>query len=491
MKPLSYLLYGAFWFILLLSGIRLQHYDLQENSTGWFQAKRALFPHLEMYTDRWTYEPGDTVQVFGSSFPAKEGTLRLQHILPGESNIIEASFSLSTQKVADSVSIKGCQWNASYAVILPDSIQTGWFILSLSTRSAQTHTSVFIKPKEREKDVAMLLSTNTWNAYNHWGGYSLYTRNKSTAVSGNRPHPLADPFLPSTLVHHQWYYQSAEKDTYVALLLQEEGVPFDAYSMDELEIADSTLFKYPVWIISTHSEYWSENMLIHLNKFLDQGGSLISLSGNTAAYISYVNHLDRTLSVDKRDDQLWYGADTMGLKPFGTRTHMGSFQQYAPYEVEVDSSWIFSGTGLQKGDLFGAKSLTYDYFYSHASAGQLIRGLLSKGKTGAASGMEVDFVDPERTLPGWTTVASGKNPSTLGMGEVYPEKLQADKWNSLGGADMGYYLTEGGGLVFNASSLAFTGAIPLDTSIQQILRNVFQKGLAISKQQSLEKQASP
>ncbi|MEM8898382.1 MAG: N,N-dimethylformamidase beta subunit family domain-containing protein [Bacteroidota bacterium] len=477
MKPLYFLLYGVFWCILLLSGIRLQHYDLQENSTGWFQTKRALFPHLEMYTDQWTYEAGDTIQVFGSSFPAGEGNLRLQHVLTRESGTIEASFSLSTQKVGDSTSIKGCQWDSSYGLKLPDSLQTGWFILSLSTELTKTHTSIFIKPKLRKKEVAMFLSTNTWNAYNHWGGYSLYTKNKSHTVSANRPQPLSDPFLSNALTHHQWHYQSAEKDTYVAEFLQQEEIPFDAYSMDELESADSTLFQYPVWVLSTHSEYWSENMLVRLNHFLDKGGSLICLSGNTAAYISHLNTLGRSLTVYKTDDQLWFGADTTGLKPFGTRTHMGSFQQYAPYEVAVDSSWVLEGTGLGKGDTFGMKSMTYDYFYSYAFPIQLIKGLLRKGKLGAASGMEVDFVDPKRKIPNWITVALGRNPNAEGMGEVHPDELHIGSWDGKGGAAMGYYMTESGGLVFNASSLAFTGAIPIDTTIQQILRNVFDRAL--------------
>lgn len=477
MKPLHYLLYGVFWCVLLLSGIRLQHYDLQGNSTGWFQAKRALFPHLEIYTDTWTYEPGDTIQVFGSSFPSLEGELRLQHVLPGASDIIEISFTLATQKVADSASIKGCQWETSYSLALPDHIQTGWFILSLSTELAQTHSSIFIKPNKREKEVAMFLSTHTWNAYNHWGGHSLYTKNKSQTVSANRPQPLSNPFLSNALTHHQWYYQSAEKDTYVAKFLQGENIPFDAYSMDELEVADSIIFKYPVWVISTHSEYWSENMLVHLNQYLDQGGSLICLSGNTAAYVSHLNTLVRNLTVYKRDDQLWYGADTSGLKPFGTRTHMGSFQHYAPYEVTVNSSWVFEGTGLGRGSKFGMKSLTYDYFYSYASPIQLIKGLLRKGRLGAASGMEVDFVDPARKIPNWVTVAQGQNPNSAGMGEIFPEALNDGSWDGNGGAAMGYYITEHGGLVFNASSLAFTGAIPIDTTIQQILRNVFRKAL--------------
>ncbi|MEL6190981.1 MAG: N,N-dimethylformamidase beta subunit family domain-containing protein [Bacteroidota bacterium] len=479
MKPLHYLLYGVFWCVLLLSGIRLQHYDLQENSTGWFQIKRVLFPHLEVYTDKWTYEPGDTIQIFGSSFPSLEGELRLQHVLPGESDIIEASFSLASQEVADSISIKGCMWETSYSLALPGTLQTGWFRLSLSTDLAQTHTSVLIKPKVREKEVAMFLSTNTWNAYNHWGGYSLYTKNKSHTVSANRPQPLANPFLTNALTHHQWHYQSAEKDTYMAEFLHKENIPFDAYSMEELELADSLIFNYPVWVISTHSEYWSENMLIHLNQYLDQGSSLICLSGNTAAYISHLNTQARSLTVYKTDDQLWFGADTTGLKPFGTRTHMGSFQHYAPYEVQVDSSWVLKGTGLGKGEKFGMKSLTYDYLYSYASPIQLIKGLLRKGKLGAASGMEVDFVDPTSKIPNWITVAKGLNPTSKGMGEVYPEMITTyTSWGSgNGGAAMGYYMTEHGGLVFNASSLAFTGAIPIDTTIQQILRNVFEKVL--------------
>ncbi|MEO1588714.1 MAG: hypothetical protein AAFS00_15600, partial [Bacteroidota bacterium] len=67
-----------------------------------------------------------------------------------------------------------------------------------------------------------------------------------------------------------------------------------------------------------------------------------------------------------------------------------------------------------------------------------------------------------------------------GHGEVYPEKLPKS-WTAGHGADLGYYIHPGGGLVFSVGSMAFTGAIPHDPPIQKIIENVLRKTLEVGE----------
>ena len=110
----------------------------------------------------------------------------------------------------------------------------------------------------------------------------------------------------------------------------------------------------------------------------------------------------------------------------------------APYRVKDASHWIYAGTGLKNGDLFGEKSL-------HMRC------------PGGASGHETDKVTPW-TPKGTVHLAKGLNPDN-------------------GGADMVYYEKPGGGQVFSAGSIAWTASIFVDDKVSKITRNVIERFL--------------
>lgn len=454
--------------------LALEFYDAFPNSHQLFVFRHSWYAHLELHTNHWRYEAGAEMPVYISSRGANTVDIYLYDILQTDTLLAQYGLAVRPQAVHDSVSERGTGWQPLASVPIPAGAPSGWYVLEAKSSQKRAACSIFILPDTIRKPVAMLLSTNTWNAYNFWGGKSLYTRNKSQHVSFDRPQLLSDPFLEHRFAYHQLYYQSARKDRHVARWLHAHQLGFDAYPMTELHESIQRLKQYPLLIISTHSEYWTRDMLLHLNAYLDQGGSLLCLSGNTAAYRSYLEQRGRRLTVYKKQQNLWLHADTMHLKPFGTENNLTSFHTYAPYRILVDTSWVLAGTGLKKGDLIGRKSETYDYTYMYSSwLKNLLSALRNHDKWGAASGLEVDQVGPF-TPANWVTVARGLNPDTVGHGEVYPE---SQNWNSQGGADMGYYHHEGGGWVFNVSSLAFTGVIPHDTTIQLILDNVLRQVL--------------
>lgn len=248
--------------------------------------------------------------------------------------------------------------------------------------------------------------------------------------------------------------------------------------MSDLEQGLEVLKDYDLWIISTHAEYWTEKMLVHLNQYLDQRGSLMSLSGNTAAYVSELHDDQRTLTVYKGEDNLWLHVDTVGFRPFGSINHLSIFQQYAPYEILQDTSWVLAGTGLEKGALIGKQSNTYDYTLMFGNPWENMKMLWRRGNMAAASGLEIDKV-LEGEKVGWVPVARGLNYLGNGRGEIYPESpyQPGHSWDGAGGADLGYYIHPGGGIVFNVNSLSFTGSIPYDPHIRQMIINVAKKAL--------------
>jgi hypothetical protein len=473
----------AFFFLLpalaALTAGGLWLYDLMPGSQHWFGIRHRFLPHLCFYSDAFSYAPGDSLRLYASAGSRCRAVASLRPLSgPDTAALFRSEVTLSFQPLPDSASQRGCGWQQSLAWRIPDEAPPGWYLAELRTPRRAWRQSIFIRPAaQAQRKVALILSTLTWNAYNPWGGQSLYTRNRAHRVSFLRPQPLADPWISNSLENRQLYYQAANKDLYLARLLDSAGIAFDVYGEEDLQLRPGLLGGYKALLFSTHSEYWTPEMLAHLNRCLEGGSSALVLAGNVCAWVTQYDSARREISVYKENRNLWEEADSAGLRPWGTEYDYLAFHTYAPYRVLSDSAWVFEGTGLKQGDLFGLRSDTYDYTFMYGSPWEALRGLLNRGRMGAASGLEIDKTYAH-TPANWITLASGINPPVEGTGQVYPDLgLQ---WDQLGGADMGYYVHPGGGMVFHASSMSFTGAIPHDPAIRRIILNAVWKAGALT-----------
>jgi hypothetical protein len=110
----------------------------------------------------------------------------------------------------------------------------------------------------------------------------------------------------------------------------------------------------------------------------------------------------------------------------------------APYACLAPDHWVFTGTGLHKGDLFGENS-------QHERI------------PGGASGHETDKMSPS-SPPNTQLLAKGTNPDE-------------------GGADMTFYDTESGGGVFSVGSITWSACVLVDPYISRITSNVINRFL--------------
>src|SRR5262249_60658620 len=103
--------------------------------------------------------------------------------------------------------------------------------------------------------------------------------------------------------------------------------------------------------------------------------------------------------------------------------------------------WVFAGTWLKRGDLFGIKTL-------HERYGD------------GASGHETDKISPSspKNVP---LLAKGRNPDD-------------------GGAHLVYFETPSGGAMFSAGSITYPTALFCDAPIALITENVLRKFLVAS-----------
>ncbi|MEM7656708.1 MAG: N,N-dimethylformamidase beta subunit family domain-containing protein [Bacteroidota bacterium] len=466
-----------------LLAFAMQFHFLFPLSHRLFQLQHNAFDHLEFHTDRYDYQVGDTVKVFFSSGRSDSITLSLHRVDSSQTLVQQSTHLGLTQRIPSRSAVSGTTWDDFAAMPISPAVGPGWYTLAIDNGKEAKRQSVFVQPTPGrvQRKVALIFSTNTWNAYNDWGGQSLYSANYTSLVSFLRPQPASDPYLPNRLTYHQLYHQAANQDRNVWDLLHLGDATPDGYSMERLHEHDPRLLEYSVWIFSTHPEYWSREMMHHLNAFLDRGGSALFLAGNVAAYLADLNPPQQSLQVFRRKQDFWEFADTTGIRPFGTQASQLGFHTYSPYEVVNDTSWVWDGLGIQKGDLIGKVSDSYDYTFMYDHWWEMLASLRMRGKKGAASGMEIDKIYAG-TPSNWVSLASGFNPALPGHGEVYPDP--AVEWEPGGGADMGYYLHPGGGMVFHASSMSFTGAFKKDGQLRTMVRHVLERCLSFPSPQA-------
>ena len=84
----------------------------------------------------------------------------------------------------------GCGWEPLFEIPTDAAWKSGFYLVTLRASGAPAgrdvgYTGFVVRPQRPAARALFVLATNTWNAYNNWGGKSLYTGGKE--VSFRRP----------------------------------------------------------------------------------------------------------------------------------------------------------------------------------------------------------------------------------------------------------------------------------------------------------------
>jgi hypothetical protein len=350
-----------------------------------------------------------------------------------------------------------------------------------------------VAPSQPRSQIAVLACTNTWNAYNNFGGRSNYVNPEGLPsaptvnarqdlgryippaevwspqdedfrpLSFDRPEPGnhmfdADPWTgsgPADPIGGRTQCGQAPGEWRLLAWLEREGFDYDYYAEAHLHNNSLDLARYKTLILPLHPEYWTREMYIRVKAWVETGGRLIYLGGNglncevrledgAMRCLSHVNSLRYGLGGSHEDDPssrydsrlhrtLESEANLLGV----ACTDSG-IMTAAPYRVLKSDHWIFDRTGLRNGDIF-------------------VKTTLHERIPGGASGHETDKI----------TVHSPKNLEHLAKGEN-PDG---------GGADLVYYRNEKGGEVFSVGSMTWIASLFCDSVISRITQNVLTRFL--------------
>jgi hypothetical protein len=278
----------------------------------------------------------------------------------------------------------------------------------------------------------------TYHAYNVVApgvGWSLYTlprpgdlqRDVPPSVSLRRPGGGTggmpwdifnfDPFDPTprqTFVH--W-------DAPFVAWLERAGYRVDYCTDLDLHRDPRLLERYALLISAGHDEYWSDAMRAHVEAFTRTGGNLAFFGGNTCWWRIMFDDGDDVAfrRVAKwcetrsphRPENLLTGVSFRN----GGERDRDDHPRPVGYRVQHADHWVYAGTGLRDGDVFGAGPDEYLVGYecdgAHFDRGRLDRGLPARptGDDGTPTGFTILGVGDTRPS-GW---GFGNCAATLGL----------------------------------------------------------------------------
>ena len=380
---------------------------------------------VEAAFDRRSYTAGEAMAL---TVFADAPTLTLQFLRSGaEAESTDRMDEIKGTPMGDPVPL---DWSGKRSAPVAITVQTGdWptgvYAAQLTADDGRVGFAPFVLRPRTLGAVrqALILPTNTWQAYNFYDrdgdgwGDTWY-------AGGSPPVDLARPYrdrgVPPRFKRYDLPYLK---------WLQWTGKSPDMLADDDLEAfpsGDDLRRLYDVVVFPGHSEYMTEHAYDVVERFRDLGGRLIFLSANN--FFWKVEKNGNTM----RRVGLWRNLGRPEARLCGVqyRANDDGKRQGPFYVIDAAAApWLFAGTGLASG----------------AKLGEMVGGY----------GIEIDATTPD-SPPGTKVLAL--IPSLFGPGLH---------------AEMAYYETAAGARVFSAGVLDFGGSATF-WPVRRMLDNLWQ-----------------
>lgn len=409
---------------------KTMHADDHWHSQPWYEAPREdpAFPEVYTYTDAISYDPGDEVR-FHSSSTGRSWSLEIYRDGAEPETVHKVDdLAGSFHPMPREAYRNGCDWPASHSWRLPEDLRSGFYRVVSTCKRADggrfvQHHFFVVRPTARTRRalILMILPTATWTAYNDWGGANHYfgivgpERDRpSPVLSLQRPWTRGIVWLPAGAPRicadpvpemgdaprypmKEWafangfgqYYAAAgwaQFDRHFVVWAEREGYELDFITQTDLHYRPELLDPYPCVTIVGHDEYWTREMRLNIEAYVEQGGKLARFGANFLWQIRLeddgrTQHCYKfkaeeqdpvrgtagaeTLTTAWEDRQVaWPGASTVGVN--GMQGLYASWGGFAPrgqkgFTVYRPEHWAFEGTGLHYADIFGDKAHIFAY----------------------------------------------------------------------------------------------------------------------------------
>ncbi len=341
------------------------------------------------YTDRLSARPGETIALHASS---AAGPCRLEIARIGATREVVATIpdiAVADHPTPEDADRAGCRWPVATDVRIGEGWRTGYYDLCLiDAAGAEWHHFVCVRPAQgtRAARALIVLATNTYHAYNYWGGASAYcdvaalmsgTKRLDAAMAGaigrlSTQRPFAQPLVAApadvprlvnmrkrafgerpwagdpdwSRAHRATPYDGSAgflhkwEHVFVAWA-EREGLALDYATDGDLDAEPEALDGYAAVLLVGHSEYWTARQRDVIERFVDAGGGLAIFSGNTAFWKVRYDDAGATFVCHK-----WRGFDddAAAQDDPAAATHLWSHRAFDRPEAAITGlSFLYGG----------------------------------------------------------------------------------------------------------------------------------------------------
>jgi N,N-dimethylformamidase beta subunit-like protein len=382
----------------------------------------------------------------------------------------------------------GCGWPpaAGCQITIPSAWTNGYYVGKLISADQVAWIPFVVRtavPGAKSKILVKINDTTT-QAYNAWGGRSLYSSPFAPRISFDRPYADLNLYEDYQLPFLRW--------------AEANGFELEYCSAVDLHTNPRLLESYRLLLSFGHDEYWSWEMRDQVEAFIGNGGNVGFFCGNTCwwqirfdftnggrimvcyketdAVINPGHIQDPQRQPPERITVHWHEPPVLrpenSMTGVSYRTGAGMWdphpivpdQRYRGYRVTNAAHWVFRGTGVADGDEFGkGTSVDNTIIGYETDAAHIVPG-----------SAPARLVGDDGTPKNFVVLA------TADLSDWAPPDAQRGK------ATMGLYQRHG--TVFTAATVNWAGGLSRDgnwTPVDQITKNLL-RGLSGTQAPGLE-----
>ncbi len=399
-------------------------------------AKRAP---IEGYADRVSVARGEEFSIFvntrASTFRAD--VYRMGFYAGLGARLITTTGDLPGHVQPDPVFTPGinrieCHWTRSHRFVVTDSWPPGNYLVRLSASSGRAHfIPMTVRDDASTAAIVVQNSVTTWQAYNRWGGYSLYGgvpigglseyESRSRVVSFDRPYANPDANGSGDWLGNEFPF---------LYLAERHGLDLAYLTSVDIDARPELLAKHRVLVSLGHDEYWSWQMRNGVQAALLKGLNVAFLGANAC----YRQIRFATSSNGPRREVICY-KDYLADPVFARTPWLATGVSWATTPDQTPESQ-FVGAMYQdfgaSGDLEIYDPEAFVFASMNFKRGSKVRGVI---------GSEFDAFEPRICPDNVQILAHSKTRGVSGY------------------ADMTYYTTPRGGGVFDSGTADFVTAM--------------------------------
>ena len=488
--------------------------------------------------------PGGTVGLHLSSAGGRPVAVEVARIGGArEVVLVEPALPADDHPTPGDADRHGCAWPAAVSVEIDPAWRSGYYEVVLEIdvdgKRRRSHAFFVVRPPTGRptSSILLALATNTWHAYNDFGGHNLY--NGGRIVSLQRPmspgylHKPPGAGRRVTVVNapdrsmaaHVGYLNVNKLSPWAGSAgwpdweepfiqwAEQQGYAIDVVTNADLEDHPELLRDggYRLFLSVGHDEYWSGPMRDSVESFITAGGNAAFLSGNTslwqvrleeptpegpaASMVGYKGLFkqDPLFGTDRASEVTTIWSDHLLERPENHMTGVsftrGGYHRIGKrvsnglggYTIHRAGHWLFDGTDLDYGDVLGAKVTLVGYECDGCDFTYRDGLPYPTGVDGTPSTFEILGTAPAAHF---TRTTATRPPAPHEPSEI--EFLAGRLFNSRepedieriahGHAVLGTYTSPSGGVVVTSGSTDWAhGLAGRDPQVEQITRNLLDR----------------